>query len=227
MRIATNSIIANDFKIQNDLCSIEENVTNDVVLKIKSDVMKSLEGNFLLQKTRKNDQSIIQVQLNVSVYSNQDSDLKNVINIGKIIDESFKLNSGVTLRMMRRFFRVGVTETIPWAYQKRDPETNKFIYSKNGELIWEGYCIDFIQKLSEEMNFDYELIQPKNGTFGVKKSNGKWDGLIGDLVTGETDISVAALKMTAEREEVIDFIAPYFEQTGMLISKIDSFLKLN
>lgn len=29
---------------------------------------------------------------------------------------------------------------------------------------------------------------------------------------------MAALKMTAEREEVIDFIAPYFEQTGILIA---------
>lgn len=219
MRITTNSILSNDFKIQNDLCSIDENATNDAVLKIKSDVMDTIDGNFLLQKSRKNDQNIIQVQLNVSVYSNQDSDLINVINIGKIIDESFKLNPGMSLRMMRRFFRIGVTEFIPWAYQKRDPETNKFIYNKNGESIWEGYCIDFIQKLSEQMSFDYELIKPKNGTFGFKQPNGKWDGLIGDLVTGETDISVAALKMTAEREEVIDFIAPYFEQTGMLISR--------
>lgn len=31
------------------------------------------------------------------------------------------------------------------------------------------------------------------------------------------DIAVAPMKMTAEREEVIDFVAPYFEQTGILI----------
>lgn len=28
---------------------------------------------------------------------------------------------------------------------------------------------------------------------------------------------VAALTMTSEREEVIDFVAPYFEQSGILI----------
>lgn len=33
----------------------------------------------------------------------------------------------------------------------------------------------------------------------------------------EIDIAVAALKMTADREEVIDFVAPYFEQTGIQI----------
>lgn len=29
------------------------------------------------------------------------------------------------------------------------------------------------------------------------------------------------MKMTAEREEVIDFIAPYYDQTGILIGSID------
>jgi len=33
----------------------------------------------------------------------------------------------------------------------------------------------------------------------------------------ELDIVVASLTMTSEREEVIDFIAPYFEQTGISI----------
>lgn len=33
----------------------------------------------------------------------------------------------------------------------------------------------------------------------------------------DIDIAVAPMKMTAEREEVIDFVAPYFEQTGILI----------
>lgn len=30
---------------------------------------------------------------------------------------------------------------------------------------------------------------------------------------------IAALTMTSEREEVIDFVAPYFEQSGILIGK--------
>lgn len=32
-------------------------------------------------------------------------------------------------------------------------------------------------------------------------------------------MAFASLKMTAEREEVIDFIAPYYEQTGISIGK--------
>ena len=37
-------------------------------------------------------------------------------------------------------------------------------------------------------------------------------GLVGDLISGEIDISVATLTMTTEREEVIDFVSPYFDQ---------------
>lgn len=38
-----------------------------------------------------------------------------------------------------------------------------------------------------------------------------------ESILQEIDIAVAPMKMTAEREEVIDFVAPYFEQTGILI----------
>lgn len=67
------------------------------------------------------------------------------------------------------------------------------------------------------MSFDYDLVWPKKGTFGMRDKAGNWDGLIGDLVVGEIDFAMASMKMTAEREEVVDFVAPYFEQTGILI----------
>ncbi len=34
--------------------------------------------------------------------------------------------------------------------------------------------------------------------------NGSWTGIVGDLISGEIDISVATLTMTTEREEVND-----------------------
>lgn len=32
--------------------------------------------------------------------------------------------------------------------------------------------------------------------------------------------------MTAEREEVVDFVAPYFEQTGITIGKVLKYLRI-
>lgn len=43
----------------------------------------------------------------------------------------------------------------------------------------------------------------------------------------EIDIAVAPMKMTAEREEVIDFVAPYYEQTGILIGQFSFYYTLN
>jgi len=36
--------------------------------------------------------------------------------------------------------------------------------------------------------------------------NGSWTGIVGDLISGEIDISVATLTMTTEREEVDDLV---------------------
>ncbi|XP_060879415.1 ionotropic receptor 25a [Metopolophium dirhodum] len=101
----------------------------------------------------------------------------------------------------RRFFRIGTAKSIPWTFM---------------EDVWKGYCIDLIEKLSKEMNFKYELVV-KDKFGSLDPVTNQWNGLIGGLVEGELDIVIAALTMTSEREEVIDFIAPYFEQTGISI----------
>ncbi|KAG6459952.1 ionotropic receptor 25a isoform X2 [Manduca sexta] len=131
--------------------------------------------------------------------------------------ENYKLLPGVTLEPLKMFFRIGTALAVPWTLPKLHPDTGEQLVNEEGQPLYEGYCIDLIEKLSEAMNFEYEIVTPKVGGFGKKLPNGTWDGVVGDLMVGETDIAVGALTMTAEREEVIDFVAPYFEQTGILI----------
>ncbi|XP_045541113.1 ionotropic receptor 25a [Papilio machaon] len=132
-------------------------------------------------------------------------------------NEDYKLLPDAVLEPIRTFYRIGTAPAIPWTMKKLD-SSDEVILDKEGRPLYEGYCIDLIEKLAQTMDFDYEIVIPKSGGFGQRLRNGSWDGLIGDLMTGETDIAVAALTMTAEREEVIDFVAPYFEQTGILIT---------
>ncbi|XP_026327866.1 uncharacterized protein LOC113236096, partial [Hyposmocoma kahamanoa] len=132
-------------------------------------------------------------------------------------DDEYKLLPGVELEPLKFFFRIGTTPAVPWTMPRLDPETGEPQYNKDGQPIYDGYCIELIGKLAETMEFDYEIVTPKSGSFGRRLTNGSWDGVVGDLMRGETDLAVAALTMTAEREEVIDFVAPYFEQTGILI----------
>ena len=70
------------------------------------------------------------------------------------------------------------------------------------------------------MMFDYEVTLPSDGSNDFGKKNvdtGEWSGLIGDLIAGDIDMIVAPMTMTSEREEVIDFVAPYFDQSGISI----------
>lgn len=66
-------------------------------------------------------------------------------------------------------------QALPWSF--------KINNSVTGTSIWSGYCVDFTSKIAEMLNFNYEFVEPNNGTFG-EKINGIWDGVIGDLVTG-------------------------------------------
>jgi ionotropic glutamate receptor len=67
---------------------------------------------------------------------------------------------------------------------KRNPSTNEIMKDSDGNALWEGYCIDLLQKLSELMTFDYEIVPPANGEFGKRYPNGTWDGMVGDLAMG-------------------------------------------
>nr|WJJ63357.1 ionotropic receptor 8a [Pachyrhinus yasumatsui] len=109
---------------------------------------------------------------------------------------------------IKPFYRIGIAHALPWSYKKEGPES--------GEYYWTGYCADFAQKLSEIMDFDYIFVEPTSGTFG-EKVNGTWNGVVGDLARGDTDLAITAIIMTADKEEVIDFVAPYYEQTGITI----------
>lgn len=75
-------------------------------------------------------------------------------------------------------------QAIPWSFPVVDPDTGKVVLNEDGTEKWTGYCIDLIDIIAKEMNFDYEIVIPKKGNFGKKIGPDKWDGLVGDLKTG-------------------------------------------
>jgi len=55
-----------------------------------------------------------------------------------------------------------------------------------------------------------------DGKYGAFK-NGRWNGMMADVVYGKADLALAALTITRERMDYADFTTPYmFDQTGII-----------
>ncbi|KAK7895560.1 hypothetical protein WMY93_020885 [Mugilogobius chulae] len=72
-----------------------------------------------------------------------------------------------------------------------------------------GYCIDLLEKLAEDMGFTFDLYIVGDGKYGGFK-NGRWTGLVGDLLSGAAHLAVTSFSINSARSQVIDFTSPFF-----------------
>ncbi|XP_064489275.1 glutamate receptor ionotropic, kainate 3-like [Ornithodoros turicata] len=85
-----------------------------------------------------------------------------------------------------------------------------------GNDRYEGYCVDLMQELSHQLNFNYEIQQVKDSAYGLQNEAGEWNGMIGEVVSGKADLAIADLTITSKREVAVDFTMP-FMNTGISI----------
>ena len=69
---------------------------------------------------------------------------------------------------------------------------------KNKDGTWDGLSIDLLQEISKEMKFTYQIKELP------------LEQLLSGVQTGELVMAIAAITITPEREEVVDFSSPYF-----------------
>lgn len=87
-----------------------------------------------------------------------------------------------------------------------------------------GYCIDLLEKLAEDMGFTFDLYIVGDGKYGGFK-NGRWTGLVGDLLSGAAHLAVTSFSINSARSQVIDFTSPFFSTSlGILVSTFPFFL---
>ncbi|KAK6165916.1 hypothetical protein SNE40_022727 [Patella caerulea] len=78
----------------------------------------------------------------------------------------------------------------------------------NGTPVYSGWMFDLLEDMAADLNFTYEITEPKIGDWGVETDNNTWDGLIGQVQRREIDILYAEYVITAERSQLMDFILP-------------------
>lgn len=54
----------------------------------------------------------------------------------------------------------------------------------NGNDRYEGYAVDLIKEVADNLKFNFELYLVTDGKFGSRLPNGEWNGMVGELLAG-------------------------------------------
>merc|ERR1712227_1186095 len=85
-----------------------------------------------------------------------------------------------------------------------------------GNDKYQGFLIDLMDSIGDKTPFEFELKMLEDGT---------WNGLIGSVISGTADMSLADMTITSMREKNVDFSIPYM-QTGIQVLYQPSMLKM-
>ena len=76
--------------------------------------------------------------------------------------QKMKFSSDFKNITLPKLFRVGMTPSKPWMYFKLDPRTNEKLKDKNGNFIYQGYCVELLEMMSQRLDFEYEIVLSSN-----------------------------------------------------------------
>ena len=64
---------------------------------------------------------------------------------------------------------------------KKKPQEGKIL---TGNDVYEGYCIDLLMMIANVLKFNFTIHEVADRSYGSKELNGKWNGMVGELMTG-------------------------------------------
>ncbi|CAG2109061.1 unnamed protein product [Medioppia subpectinata] len=108
-----------------------------------------------------------------------------------------------------------VTSVLAEGFLEERPAEPGVVLSGNDRYM--GYIKDLADAIADRLNITYSLRLVKDGYYGTRPlSTGRWNGMIGELVANESDIAIAPLTITAQRERVVAFSQPFL-MTGITV----------
>jgi len=82
--------------------------------------------------------------------------------------------------------------------------------NRTGDAKYRGYLVDLLKVLAKFLKFKYEIRLVDDGKYGSFDGS-KWNGMIGEVISGTADIALADITMTPMREKYVDFSHPFME----------------
>ena len=78
-----------------------------------------------------------------------------------------------------------------------------------GKTAFKGQTVSFFNYLTEAFGWKFRHVQKINIKWGDRLPNGSYNGMIGMVQRKEVEMAASAIKITHDRERVVDFSFPY------------------
>ncbi|MBN3315578.1 NMD3A protein, partial [Atractosteus spatula] len=124
--------------------------------------------------------------------------------------------------------RLEVEEQGLWHGQSPRPQTEASGGRRGGRwdggLLGRGSRLRVVTLVEHPFVFtrDFDLYIVGDGKYGAWK-NGRWTGLVGDLLSGAADMAVTSFSINSARSKVMDFTSPFFSTSlGILVRSKDT-----
>jgi len=127
----------------------------------------------------------------------------------------------VVEQLQNKTLRVTTAINSPFNIKKALDVPKEALERLSFEEKYEGYVIDFVKALAQEVKFKYKFHLVGDTNYGSKNPDtGEWNGMIGELLQQKADMAVMDLSMTSQRQEAVDFTMPYMNTgVGILFKK--------
>ncbi|XP_050512412.1 glutamate receptor ionotropic, kainate 2-like isoform X2 [Diabrotica virgifera virgifera] len=92
-----------------------------------------------------------------------------------------------------------------------------------GNSRFYGFCIDILDRISQEVGFDYLLDLVPDRKYGARDPHsGTWNGMVSQLMQHKADLAVGSMTINYARESVIDFTKPFMNLGISILFKATS-----
>ncbi|KYN43745.1 Glutamate receptor, ionotropic kainate 1 [Trachymyrmex septentrionalis] len=137
----------------------------------------------------------------------------------------WKSGSGINVTDLDAFYETTTTnitlvvmtrEERPYVMVKEDKNLT-------GNARFEGFCIDLLKSVANQVGFQYAIKLVPDHMYGVYDPETKeWNGIVRELMDKRADLAVASMTINYARESVIDFTKPFMNLGIGILFKVPS-----
>ena len=112
--------------------------------------------------------------------------------------------SGTTASLVGTHLKLGTIMEEPFMIKRGNCTDSDF-------NCWSGIVNDIIERLSFDLGFTFEYLEPLDGKAGARTASGEWNGLVGELLSGRTDMIAIHFSVNLDRQAAMGFTFPFMD----------------